>query len=98
MCDCTPAPSTVHNTTKATVDGIYHGAVDCEEFYSRMLHIFGSDELAPQAIEAFSYARSKYEYFSPSELAEQAKEWAEDEDICGHGLDIWTCPAGCFEG
>lgn len=97
MCDCTPVLSPVNSTTNAIVDRLHNRAVYRLDFYSQMLHTFGSDELAPEAIEAFSYARLKYDYLSPSELAELAEALGEDDDVCRHGLDSWTCPAGCFE-
>ncbi|WP_052261079.1 hypothetical protein [Pseudomonas sp. C5pp] len=44
---------------------------------------------------AFEYAREKYGYLTPEEIAEEDSENSED-GICSHGLDFWTCPRGCF--
>lgn len=67
-----------------------------EHFCSQMIETFGNDEMAPEAADAFSYARSDYDYRSPSEL-KAAREFNRSHGICSHGLTEDTCPCGCFE-
>ncbi|MDU8456801.1 regulator [Pseudomonas syringae group sp. J254-4] len=67
-----------------------------EHFCSQMIETFGDDELAPEAADAFSYARSDYDYRSPSEIM-AAREVNRSHGICSHGLTKDTCPCGCFE-
>lgn len=47
--------------------------------------------------DAFTYARDRYGYMTASEIAAMDAENSSN-DICGHGLTVWTCPCGCFEG
>lgn len=92
-------------TFKTRVDDLFsaaakrfssYEAVAFSEFCSQMIEHFGDDEQIPESAEAFAYARSQYGYLSPDELeAVQAAD--ADNDICRHGLDWMTCPAGCFE-
>ncbi|PBQ17431.1 regulator [Pseudomonas congelans] len=68
-----------------------------EHFCSRMIETFGVDEAAPEsATVAFTYARSDYNYLSPSEI-KAAREVNRSHGICSHGLTSDTCPCGCFE-
>ncbi|WP_054084942.1 hypothetical protein [Pseudomonas syringae] len=68
-----------------------------EHFCSRMIETFGGDEAAPEpAAQAFTYARSDYNYLSPSEI-KAAREVNRSHGICSHGLTSDTCPCGCFE-
>ncbi|PBP87568.1 regulator [Pseudomonas syringae] len=67
-----------------------------EHFCSQMIETFGDDELAPEAADAFSYARSDYDYLSPAEIM-AAREVNRSHGICSHGLTKDTCPCGCFE-
>ncbi|WP_122252807.1 regulator [Pseudomonas savastanoi] len=67
-----------------------------EHFCSQMIEAFGNDEMAPEAADAFSYARSDYDYRSPSEI-KAAREVNRIHGICSHGLTKDTCPCGCFE-
>ncbi|PAB27273.1 regulator [Pseudomonas savastanoi pv. nerii] len=68
-----------------------------EHFCSRMIETFGGDEAVPEpAAQAFTYARSDYNYLSPSEI-KAAREVNRSHGICSHGLTSDTCPCGCFE-
>ncbi|WP_080438914.1 regulator [Pseudomonas syringae] len=68
-----------------------------KHFCSRMIETFGGDEAAPEpAAQAFTYARSDYNYLSPSEI-KAAREVNRSHGICSHGLTSDTCPCGCFE-
>jgi len=46
--------------------------------------------------DAFAYARDRYGYMTSSEIAAMDDANARN-DVCGHGLTVWTCPCGCFE-
>ena len=92
-------------TYKASADDLFSAAakrfscsdaVAFSELCSEMIEHFGDDEQIPEWSEAFAYARSKYGYLSPDELEAVQGDDA-DNDICRHGLDWMTCPAGCFE-
>ncbi|WP_117140443.1 regulator [Pseudomonas amygdali] len=67
-----------------------------EHFCSEMIETFGDDEMSPEAADAFSYARSDYDYRSPAEIR-AAREVNRSHGICSHGLTKDTCPCGCFE-
>lgn len=63
-------------------------------FCESMLEAF-PDQDSEARVRAFAYAREKYGYLSPEEIAEEDASNA-DDGICSHGLDFWTCPRGCF--
>lgn len=90
--------------TKTKVDDLYseacernscYEAVVLGQFCSAMDGAFGS-RTDRQSLAAFAYARHAYGYMTSDEIkAQQAKDWT--QGICSHGLDVKTCPCGCFE-
>jgi hypothetical protein len=87
------------------VDDLYGAACGRFPTYDTMVHNafcasmddeFGTDEHAEGVAEAFAYAREAYGYMSASENEAQRQEDA-DNGLCWHGLDVMTCPCGCFE-
>jgi len=68
------------------------------QFNAAMRSEFGEDEaLNDVSRTAFAYARLHMGYMSrEEELKAQDEAW--EEGICSHGLDVMTCPCGCFEG
>jgi hypothetical protein len=73
-------------------------AVVQSQFNAAMRSAFGDNETQDAATSyAFAHARSSYSYKSVEEEREAEKEdWK--NGICQHGLDVQTCPCGCFEG
>ena len=47
--------------------------------------------------EAYDYASKQYGYLSPPEI-DKINIKNKNNGVCTHGLDVWSCPAGCFEG
>lgn len=93
--------------TGGKIDALYREACKGNSCYEALVHTafcnamrseFGHDEAADSATAAaFAYARSALSYQSPQEQqASQEKDW--DDGYCSHGLDVMTCPCGCFEG
>lgn len=93
--------------TGGKIGDIYSEACKGNSCYEALVHSafcnamrseFGDDEAADSATAAaFGYARSSLGYQSPDEQqASQDQDW--DNGYCSHGLDIMTCPCGCFEG
>ncbi|MDU8351205.1 hypothetical protein RYA05_04750 [Pseudomonas syringae pv. actinidiae] len=101
------AETKIVDPTGGKIGGIYNGACRGNSCYEAMVHTafcnamrseFGHDEAADAStVAAFGYARSVYGYQSLDEQrASQASDW--EEGVCSHGLDVMTCPCGCFEG
>jgi hypothetical protein len=67
-----------------------------KHFCSKMIETFGSNEQSSEVVAAFVYARSAYDYLSPSEIETVMKD-NRRQGICSHGLTEDTCPCGCFE-
>lgn len=90
--------------TKTKVDDLYSEACERNSCYEAVVHgqfcsamdgVFGS-QTDRQSLAAFAYAREAYGYMTSDEIkAKQAEDWT--QGVCSHGLDVMTCPCGCFE-
>jgi len=101
MCKTNNFVSCENNNFKSLIDDLYRKAseqhttyetVIFKSFCSSMDKNFNKDN-----VEAYDYARKEYGYLPSSEI-EQIDIKNESNGVCSHGLDVWTCPAGCFEG
>jgi len=90
-----------NNNYKSFIDNLYRKA--CEQhttyesvifksFCSSMDKNFNKDNF-----EAYDYASKQYGYLSPPEI-DKINIKNKNNGVCTHGLDVWSCPAGCFEG
>lgn len=86
---------------KILIDDLY--SQSCKQYttYETMVHkgfcALVDDHFSEHDTDAYTYARKAYGYMTSYELNEMDKK-NEDDGICRHGLDVMTCPCGCFEG
>lgn len=90
-----------NNNFKSFIDELYQKSSEQHTTYETVIFksfCYSMDKhFSKDNFEAYDYARKQYGYLSFSEI-EQIDINNESNGICSHGLDIWTCPAGCFEG
>lgn len=91
------------NQIEQQIDSFYSDAARRHSTYETVVHRDFCQQVLeaypdPDSAEgevAFEYAREKYGYLTPEQIAEEDAE-SEDEGICSHGMDWLTCPRGCF--
>lgn len=101
MCKTNHFASHENNNFKSLIDDLYKKS--CEQYSTYETLMFKSfcssmdENFNKDNVEAYDYARKEYGYLPSSEI-EQIDIDNESNGVCSHGLDVWTCPAGCFEG